>query len=91
MGGQGPTTAPHYPGEVRLGPPSPNRSDELAPVKVNMRALFLVGTAIWLLAGAVVGLALASDALEEPLWLAVCVVGAGIGVGGWIWARWRRV
>lgn len=56
-----------------------------------MRALFLVGTAIWVLAGAVVGLALASDALEEPLWLAVCVVGAGIGVGGWIWARWRRV
>ena len=26
----------------------------------------------------------------DPEWLDVCVVGAGIGVGGWLWARWRH-
>lgn len=80
----------HYPGAVRLGPPSPNKSEALRPVAVNMKALFLVGTAVWVTAGVVVGVLLATGALADPEWLAVCVVGAGIGVGGWIWARWRR-
>ncbi len=55
-----------------------------------MRAMFLVGTAIWAAAGVVVGFAVARDAIAEPLWLAVCAAGICIGVGGWLWSRWRR-
>lgn len=75
---------------MRLRPPHPNKSEALAPVRVNMRALFLVGTGTWVAAGAVVGVLLATGTLADAQWLAVCVVGAGIGVGGWLWARWRR-
>lgn len=55
-----------------------------------MTALFLVGTAIWVGAGVAIGALLLTGALDDPEWLAVCVVGAGIGVGGWLWARWRH-
>ena len=75
---------------MRLGPPSPNKSETLQPVAVHMTALFLVGTAIWAGAGVAVGALLLTGSLDDPEWLAVCVVGAGIGVGGWLWARWRH-
>ena len=55
-----------------------------------MKALFLVGTAIWAGAGVAVGVLFVTGEIDDPEWLAVCVVGAGIGVGGWLWARWRH-
>lgn len=55
-----------------------------------MRAMFLVGTALWLVGGAVVGVLLATGAATQTGWLAICGVGAAIGLGGWRWAIWRR-
>lgn len=59
-------------------------------MRVNMRAVFLVGTGAWLLGAAVVGVWLAAGTGAKPAWLAICGAGVGIGLLGWAWARWRR-
>jgi hypothetical protein len=58
-------------------------------MKVNMRAIFLVGTATWLLAAAAVGLWLAVGTGGRQSWLGICIAGVGIGLIGWGWSRWR--
>ncbi len=75
---------------MRLRLPSPNRSAHVSPVRVNMPAVFLVGTAAWLLGGGVVGLWLAFGTGARSGWLAVCGAGAAIGLLGWGWSRWRH-
>jgi hypothetical protein len=59
-------------------------------MSVNMRAVFLVGAAVWVVAAGVVGLWLALGTGAKPDWLAVCGAGAAIGLIGWAWSRWRR-
>ena len=59
-------------------------------MRVNMRAVFLVGTAAWLAGAAVVGLWLALGSGARTGWLAICAAGAAIGLIGWGWSRWRR-
>ena len=71
-----------------MPPPTPP-PQAVAPVEVNMRAVFLVGTAAWVLAGGVIGLLLATGAAVEAGWLAVCATGAALGLGGWGWSRRR--
>lgn len=59
-------------------------------MRVNMRAVFLVGTAAWLLGGAVVAAWLAWGTGGRTSWLAICGAGAAIGLFGWAWSTWRR-
>lgn len=57
---------------------------------VNMRAMFLIGTGLWVAAGAVVGALLITGTAADSRWLGVCATGAAVGVAGWLWSRWRR-
>lgn len=80
------------PGRAQPGQdgPTPSPASTIEPVRVNMRAMFLVGTAAWLVGGAVVGVLLATGAATEDGWLAICATGAAIGLAGWRWSVWRR-
>jgi hypothetical protein len=73
---------------MRLRLPSPNRSEGLEPMAVDMRALFIIGTLAWGVAGTVVTV-LAVVGWLDATWVAVCAAGVIIGAGGWSWARWR--
>jgi hypothetical protein len=75
---------------VRFRLPHPNKSADLAPVKVNMPAVFLIGTGMWLVGTAVVALWLAIGEGAKPGWLAIGGAGALMGLVGWAWSRWRR-
>ncbi len=77
----------HYPDVVPRPRPAP---PDIAPVTVDMKAMFLVGTAVWVLAGAVVGVLLATGTVSETGWLAICATGAALGLLGWAWSFWRR-
>lgn len=59
------------------------------PVPVNMRAVFAVGTALWLAAAAVVAWLVQNGTVADARWLGVCGAGVAIGVLGWSWSRWR--
>lgn len=59
-------------------------------MRVNMPAIFLIGTGLWGLAAAVIAVWLALGSGAEESWLGVCGAGAAIGLIGWGWSRWRR-
>lgn len=88
--GHHPGRAPRYPGRVRFRLPSPNRSAEITPMRVNMRAVFLLGTAAWLAGALTVGIWLLAGSGARADWLSICGAGVAIGLVGWAWSRWRH-
>ncbi|MFV0427130.1 MAG: hypothetical protein ACK5KU_08870 [Beutenbergiaceae bacterium] len=60
----------------------------LRPAGVNIRVLFLLGTAGWL--GALIIALLARSEFDlDPRLVPLCLVGTLLGVAGYLWARIR--
>jgi hypothetical protein len=62
----------------------------LAPSLTRMSTVVGVGTLLWLLAAAVVLVAILMGAPLPPLVLTTCVVGAALGGVGWALFAWQR-
>ena len=61
----------------------------IAPVPVDLRRVFLVGTGIWLVA-LVVASTLAAMGSVSMRTVVTCATGAGLGLLAFLWARRRR-
>lgn len=66
------------------------------PREVNLRNLLLIGSALWLLAALVVGVALLLGRgfsilgrVVTSRWLITCLVGLGVGIAGLLGSRGR--
>lgn len=60
----------------------------LAPVPVDLRRVFLVGTGLWLVALAAAGTLAAMGSVTTRT-VVTCATGAGLGVLALLWARRR--
>lgn len=64
---------------------------ELAPARVNGKAIFTLGTLAWIAALATLGVVHLTGNDVAGRYAAICVVGIGFGVIGFFWAdRVRR-
>jgi hypothetical protein len=71
-------------------PPSPDRPapKELAPARVNAKALVLIGIGLWLAALVVLGVLHLTGSVIDGRWPLICVAGLILGwVGFWLMHR----
>lgn len=61
---------------------------ELRPARVNAKALFLLGTAAWLVGLIGCGVAALAGRSPDPLLAWICVAGIFFGAAGYCWAHY---